>query len=299
MLIKRLVLIHCIIFLLFLSFCRTQEPAQVLGKYETFFSPGGGIQKALIEELGSARSEIDVAVYIFSSQELAEALISAHRRGVKVRVVLDGSEDEHYFSKGRYLFDNSVYVRVDRSHVIFPSETQGIMHNKFVLIDNSTIITGSYNWTNAAEVMNDENILIIHDAGEVARAYANQFERLWERSIPYDVKELPAPLVISATDLRTLREKAGRKAYVQGRVHKVYFSERSGTYFLNFGPDRSSFTGIIFKSAADEFTKREIDPNDYEEKKIEIYGKIIDHPKYGLEIIIENPVQIRELSEKE
>ena len=299
MLLKRFLLVHCAVILLFHPFCRRQESAQVQDTFEVYFSPHGGVQKAIIERLDSARIDIDVAVYIFSNQELADALISAHRRGVKVRVLLDGSEDEHHYSKGRYLYDQGVGVRVDRSHMLFPGESQGIMHNKFTVIDSNSVITGSYNWTNGAEINNDENILIIHDAGHVARRYKAQFEKLWDRGVPYDIKELTAPLVISAIDLRILRINADKKAYFQGIVHDVYFSKRSGTYFLNFGPDRNAFTGVIFKSAAEKFAHKGIDPNEYEEKEIELYGRIIDHPKYGLEIIIEDPVQIRELSKIE
>ena len=284
------------LFLLSFPFCQIQVICQTQDDIQAYFSPGGGVQKAIIENLDSARTEIDVAMYVFSNQELADALISAQRRGVHVRVLLDGSEDEHYYSKGRYLSDHAVKIRVDRSHMLFPGESQGIMHNKFALIDNRIVITGSYNWTNTAEAQNDENILILRDAENLANRYKANFEKLWARSVSYDVKELPAPLVLSANDFKALRKNADKQAYVQGVVYDVYYSERSGTYFINFGPDRSAFTGVIFKSAAVKFSERGINPKEYEKKDIEVYGKIIDHPKYGLEIIIEDPVQIRELS---
>ena len=297
---KRISLFCCFVFTLAcLLSCVFQGRTQAQESIEAHFSPGGGAQKAIVSRLEAARSEICVAMYIFSNQELADVLISAHRKGVKVRVLLDGSEDEYFYSQGRYLSGKGVQVRVDRSHMLFPGESQGIMHNKFAIVDNNTVITGSYNWTNAAEINNDENIIILHEAGDVARRYEAQFRKLWDRSVSYDVKELPEPLVISADDLEELRKHAGLKAYIVGVVHNVYYSERSGTYFLNFGPDRSSFTGIIFKSAAEKFAERGIRPKEYEKREVELYGKIIDHPKYGLEIIIEDPIQIRELSVKE
>ena len=285
-----------VFFLLFLPFYQIQEAAQVQERSEVFFSPAGGAQEAILDKLETAKTEIDVAMYILSNQELADALIAAQRRGSLVRVLLDGSEDEHLFSRGKYLYNSGVHVRIDRSHMLSPDETQGIMHNKFAIIDDTTIITGSYNWTNAAEIHNDENVLILNNAKDIAHRYKAQFERLWDRGVSYDVKQLPAPLVIAATDLKTLREQANKKAYVQGVVHDVYFSERSGTYFLHFGPERSSFTGVIFKSSAEKFAERGNNPKEYEGKPVELYGKIIDHPKYGLEIIIDDPIQIRYLS---
>lgn len=284
------------LFLLSFPFCQGRETTRGQQQFEVYFSPGGGAQEAITGKLAAARTQIDVAVYILSNQELANALIAAHQKGVRVRVLLDGSQDESVYSQGKYLYNNGVTVRVDRTHMLFPGQTQGIMHNKFAIIDTETIITGSYNWTSSAETHNDENLLILTDAPDLARRYRAQFEKLWARGVSYDVKQLPAPVVISAADLNGLRENAGKKAYVQGLVHDVYHSERSGTYFLHFGPDRSSFTGVIFRSAAEKFAARRIDPRGYEGKGVELYGKIIDHPKYGLEIIIEDPVQIRILS---
>jgi hypothetical protein len=228
---------------------------------------------------------------------LAEALIAANRRGVKVRVLLDGSQDEQYHSQGRYLHESGVNVRVDRSHMLSPGDNEGIMHNKFAVIDSNTVLTGSYNWTESAEVRNDENLLVITDAPYLAEKYRHQFETLWTRSVSYDVRQLPAPLIIAAADSEVLKDHSGQEAYVQGLVHDVYFSERSGAYFLHFGPDRSSFTGVIFKETVEKFARLKITPKEYEGKKLEVYGKIVDHPRYGLEIIIEDPVQIKVLKE--
>lgn len=295
---KTILLNLLIVSFLVFPFCHEEGTARAQEMSEAYFSPGDAIQRAIINKLETAKTEMNVAMYVFSNQELADALISVHRRGVNVRVLLDGSEDEKYYSQGRYLFDHGVKVRVDRSHMLSAGTSQGIMHNKFAIIDNNMVITGSYNWTNAAEVQNDENVLILNNAKDISHRYKAQFERLWNRGVSYDVKQLPAPLIFSATDLKKLKEHANNKAYVQGNVHDVYFSERSGTYFLHFGPDRTSFTGVIFKSAAEKFAERGINPKEYERKKVELYGKIIDHPKYGLEIIIEDPIQIKDLSEK-
>ncbi len=67
----------------------------------------------------------------------------------------------------------------------------------------------------------------------------------------------------------------------------------SNTYFLNFGPSREALTAVIFASAAELFDKKQISPKSFEGKEIELQGEIKDHPQYGLEIILENPSQLK------
>ena len=81
----------------------------------------------------------------------------------------------------------------------------------------------------------------------------------------------------------------------RGRVYRVGHSAKSNTYFLNFGPSRSSFTVVIFASALESFEKQKIRPNGYEGREVELAGEIKDHPKYGVEMILEDPSQIKVL----
>ena len=85
------------------------------------------------------------------------------------------------------------------------------------------------------------------------------------------------------------------KVRVRGRVHRVGHSSRSNTYFLDFGPARSAFTAVIFSSALDGFVRENIDPNRFEGREVEVTGRVKDDPKYGLEMILEGPAQIRPL----
>jgi DNA/RNA endonuclease YhcR with UshA esterase domain len=73
----------------------------------------------------------------------------------------------------------------------------------------------------------------------------------------------------------------------------VGHSTKSNTYFLNFGPSRASFTGVIFASALERFAQKKIDPTNYEGKNVEITGQIKNHPRFGLEMILEDPSQIK------
>jgi hypothetical protein len=100
---------------------------------------------------------------------------------------------------------------------------------------------------------------------------------------------------VRAGDVAAIKELAGKRAIVRGRVYRVGHSAKSDTYFLNFGPARSAFTGVIFASALEQFQKRKIDPKSYDGKDVELSGEIRDHPQYGLEMILEDPSQIRVL----
>ena len=99
--------------------------------------------------------------------------------------------------------------------------------------------------------------------------------------------------VLVARDVDKLRALTGKQARVRGRVFRVGHSAKSNTYFLNFGPSREALTAVIFTSTVDLLEKSQVSPKNFENKEVEITGLIKDHPQYGLEMIIENPKQIR------
>src|SRR6266536_889272 len=104
--------------------------------------------------------------------------------------------------------------------------------------------------------------------------------------------EAVMPLV-QAREVEKIRRLTGNQARIRGRVFRVGHSEKSNTYFLNFGPSREALTAVIFASAAELFDKKQISPKSFEGKEIELQGEIKDHPQYGLEIILENPSQLK------
>lgn len=119
---------------------------------------------------------------------------------------------------------------------------------------------------------------------------------------PVNFSPLPPPApreaeipIVQAREVEKIRELAGNQARVRGRVYRAGHSAKSNTYFLNFGPSRSSFTAVIFASALASFEKKKIHPKSYEGREVELTGEIKDHPKYGLEMIVEDPSQIKVL----
>ncbi|MBW1679440.1 MAG: phospholipase D family protein [Deltaproteobacteria bacterium] len=272
-------------------------------KVEVHFSPGGNIQNLIISKIDRAQEKVEVAMFAFTSKELAWALIRANNRGVKTRVILDGGFIENEFSKHSFLYDREVKVKINLNHLPIPGigKSYGKMHNKFAVIDGKTVITGSYNWTASAEERNEENLLIFPCSPCLAKIYEKEFDKIWEggallseRRIKKTLQEYP---VISASDIDSLKQNANKIVKVYGTVYSVYHSEGSNPYFLHFGPD-PSFTAVIFSTAAEKFRQQGFDPHSYRGKEIELLGRVIDHPEYGLEMVLEDPSQIRLGEEK-
>ena len=140
-----------------------------------YFSPNGGCQQAVISEIRKATQKIDIAMYYLSSKAIAQALVQASKNNVKVRIVLDQSQEIESSSKSGYLIKHGFGLRY---HMGF-----GLMHNKFAIVDGKSLITGSFNWTLTAEERNEENLLIITDA-ETIKKYEDRFEYLWNTSRP-------------------------------------------------------------------------------------------------------------------
>jgi phosphatidylserine/phosphatidylglycerophosphate/cardiolipin synthase-like enzyme len=147
------------------------------------FSPQGKCSAYILREIEQAKKELLVAVYAFTHDELADALVRARKRGLSVQVILDRDFDaDNDKSKGKFLEAQKIPVR--RVAAMRPAgldKENGLMHQKFAVIDRKTVFTGSYNWTHAADNLNDENLLWFSDAGSLAEEYRKVFLQMWER----------------------------------------------------------------------------------------------------------------------
>jgi len=144
--------------------------------WEVYFSPGGECLDAITRELGKAKKSVLVQAYSFTSAPIAEALVNAHKRGVKVEVILDKSRKNEKKSSAPFLSAGGVPVKIDT--------TRGIAHNKVMIIDDEIVITGSFNFTKRAEEKNAENLLIIHDR-KLAEKYVENWLDRAQYSNPY------------------------------------------------------------------------------------------------------------------
>jgi phosphatidylserine/phosphatidylglycerophosphate/cardiolipin synthase-like enzyme len=142
-----------------------------------YFSPDGGATQAIVREIDNATLEALVQAYSFTSAPIAKALVDAHRRGVSVEVVLDKSQRTEKYSGATFLANNRIPTCIDAAHAI-------AHNNKIMIIDKQTVITGSFNFTKAAEEKNAENLLIIRSK-ELASYYLENWQRHRQHSEPY------------------------------------------------------------------------------------------------------------------
>jgi phosphatidylserine/phosphatidylglycerophosphate/cardiolipin synthase-like enzyme len=86
--------------------------------WQVYFSPKGGCIDAIIKELQKAKASILVQAYSFTSSPIAKVLLDAHKRGVKVRVILDKSQRTEKYSPATFLSNQGIPVKIDSAHAI-------------------------------------------------------------------------------------------------------------------------------------------------------------------------------------
>jgi phosphatidylserine/phosphatidylglycerophosphate/cardiolipin synthase-like enzyme len=141
------------------------------------FTPGHACTDVIIAEIDAARSEILVQAYSFTSAEIAKALVGAHKRGIRVEAILDKSQRTAKYSYATFLANMRVPTYIDAKHAI--------AHNKIIIIDGITTITGSFNFTKAAQDRNAENLLVIRSR-DIARAYRENWKNHVKHSERYE-----------------------------------------------------------------------------------------------------------------
>jgi phosphatidylserine/phosphatidylglycerophosphate/cardiolipin synthase-like enzyme len=137
------------------------------------FTPGKHCQLKILEAINSARKSIHVQAYSFTDPEIANALVSASKRGLTIKVILDKSNMTNNRSARNILIQNGIPLRFDAP--------PGISHNKIIILDYVKVITGSYNFSQAAYKSNAENVLFIQDKN-LAEEYSKNWLKRWEVS---------------------------------------------------------------------------------------------------------------------
>jgi phosphatidylserine/phosphatidylglycerophosphate/cardiolipin synthase-like enzyme len=159
-----------------LTACQPAQP-QAPPTVEVYFSPKGGCTEAVTRELDNAKTTIFVQAYSFTSARIAKALVDAHDRGVDVRVILDKSQRSEKYSSADFVAHAGIATFIDAKHAI--------AHNKIMVIDGETVLTGSFNFTRAAEQKNAENLLVIRDK-DLAAKYTSNWDGHVEHSEKYE-----------------------------------------------------------------------------------------------------------------
>ena len=173
---RNIKLFLAVLLAVFLCFPLPLQAKSAIEAEEVYFSPMGGCTQAVVNNLDGAEKSVLVQAYSFTSKPIAEALIAAHKRGVNVKVLLDKSQLHGKGSKLDLLAKAGIPVMIDTKHAI--------AHNKVMIIDGVAVLTGSFNFTNAAEDKNAENLLIIRDKA-IARKYRANWNTHNRHSEPY------------------------------------------------------------------------------------------------------------------
>lgn len=129
------------------------------------------IENKILSALDTSKASIDVCISWFTNEKLRDKLLEKQKEGCSVRVIR--YKDAINYSKGVDLSDIN--------HIEICGERYGIMHCKFCVIDNQTIIDGSYNWTRKAETKNDENVTVSKNDLDRASSYTKEFNRMWNQ----------------------------------------------------------------------------------------------------------------------
>ncbi|RJQ24581.1 phospholipase D family protein [Candidatus Parcubacteria bacterium] len=130
------------------------------------FSPNGGCTNEIMRNLGLAKKQVRVFAYSFTSEPIAQTLILLAMGGIDVQVIIDSGSAKR--SEADNLASNGVKVYLDSKHAI--------MHSKVIIIDDDTVISGSFNFSKNAEERNHENLIIIKSP-KLVKLYLNEWEK--------------------------------------------------------------------------------------------------------------------------
>ena len=175
----------CLVLLLLAAPLAQAEEALLLnarGTIQLAFTPGDDVAGLIVAAIGKARRQVLVQTYSFTHQDIAQALVNARRRGIDVQVIADQRQMETIAtSKLEWLAEQGVPVWIDSEHAA--------AHNKVMVIDNgmpeAAVITGSFNFTQAAQHRNAENLLILRGNPNLTEAYAANWRRHKIHSLPF------------------------------------------------------------------------------------------------------------------
>lgn len=151
----------------------------VLGRMPVIvaFSPSDGVRDIILDELSSAKNSVKLMAFSFTDQEIANRLGDLAKKGVSVKCLFDYGQANSKYSQDSYLRGCGVKIKLSPNR-------SGKMHHKVIVIDEETVITGSYNYSKNAEHSNDENILILKNR-EIAAHYLKEFKRCWKGTKGY------------------------------------------------------------------------------------------------------------------
>ncbi len=213
-----------------------------------FFSPPKDLNHELAEYIDGAQESIKACFYGIKSEEVAYALIKAHLKGVKVQIVID---------EGRLFIEDSFYPKLKnfglaKKDVI----TKGLMHNKFCIIDERIVWTGSYN-PNPYTIYENNDAVVI-ESQELANMYTHEFEKLWGYRITSQGKDAKRRMQIAEDAIVEVYFSPEDSPLTLEKILKLLKEAKSSIYFAQFTITRSDIARVLIKKAKEGIDVRGI-----------------------------------------
>lgn len=166
----------------FLAPAWAAAPLPAQGTVEVLFTPWDDAEGALLRVIQQAQRSIHIQAYTFSSRNIAWALGEAKKRGVQIEMLTDRDQ----VARNEHSLVNTLH---DSGIPIWFEVRYNAAHNKVMLIDaeerEPVVVTGSYNFTFAAQARNAENMLILRGNAPLARSYLANWRRHRQDAVPY------------------------------------------------------------------------------------------------------------------
>lgn len=162
----------------------TAAPLEAGARAEVAFSPDGGAEALVLRTIGTAKQSLRLAAYSFTSAEVVRALLGAKRRGVDVAVLVD---QKNNLSEGRSGKARAALSAL--ANAAIPVRTisrYAIHHDKFIVVDEQHIETGSFNYSSSAAKRNSENVLVLWNSPAIAAAYLRHWQSRWDQGAVYE-----------------------------------------------------------------------------------------------------------------
>ena len=220
---------------------------------------GAQIENALVTALNGASTSIDAALFELNSEPVTQALIAAQERGVQVRVVTDG---EHGMEDPESTVEELEMAGIE---VVSDGTRGGLMHDKFFVIDNLYVWTGSTNITHNG-MYNNNNNSILFRSSQLAANYALEFEELFSGQFgKTSPKDIPNPVItVNNTQIETFFESEGN---APERLAEL-IADAKTIHFMTF-----SFTGsLTWEDASGEHALTDLIYERVQSGELEMWG---------------------------
>jgi len=203
-------------------------------------APTGGIPDAVAATIAEAKQTVDIAIYEFDLEPLAETVLAAHTRGVRVRVVTDS--DSLAEAPIQRLRAAGVPVAADNR--------EDLMHDKFVVVDGAAVWTGSMNFTRNDAYRNNNNFVYLRST-LLAENYTTEFEEMFTDGIfgRTSPKDTPHPEV--TLDGTRLENYFSPDDGAAAGIRAVLETADDSIYFMAFAFTRADLAGVLLDKAAE------------------------------------------------